>query len=487
MSFLNAQGSNCNFNNMTVNDLTINGKLLISNPEPDDFDIPADIICDTITSTDGTNELDMATANQINLKATNVSIHGDTSINGHNLSNVNQINGENGVLNVGSGSVLHIAGHSKDIQTMTSQGLYVNWNDTGFYGEVDFVCNKGLGNGGYNFYIQDTSGNTTDGNYLMSIDGVGALHLTNTDNSTSATTGAIQCAGGAGFEKNVYVGGVLTSNYINSIDGTNQLDMNTPSEIHLKSNKTAFYGDTDYKGNNLTNLNQIYALNDVLTLAGGSVLHIAGHSKDIQTMTTQGLYLNWNENSIGDVDFICNKGLGSGGFKFYVQDTSGNTTDGNYLMSIDGTGKLIMPNTTNATSATTGTIQCAGGVGIQKDVYIGGNLNVSGQIINTQTPTSEYHTAYIANNDDGANGTILITGNGTKNYAVFSSFYYGFSGSGGTYDAYNTSGAVHPVVISNIQTNSFDWVIQKSGTKNVNIYVNFQVVYSNSFNYAKEY
>ncbi len=49
----------------------------------------------------------------------------------------------------------------------------------------------------------------------------------------------------------------------------------------------------------------------------------------------------------------------------------------------------------------------------------------------------------------------------TTNYSVFPSLYYGFSGSGGTYDANGTSDAMNPIVITTRTASSFSWTVQR--------------------------
>jgi hypothetical protein len=55
--------------------------------------------------------------------------------------------------------------------------------------------------------------------------------------------------------------------------------------------------------------------------------------------------------------------------------------------------------------------------------------------------------------------------------------YYGYTGSGGTYNAVDTSGAINPIVISDITSSSFVVNFKKGTGDNVNIYVTFFVAY----------
>jgi hypothetical protein len=113
------------------------------------------------------------------------------------------------------------------------QGSYIGWNlATGGTGETDFVCNKGNGGGGFNFYIQSHPPDAQlPQNPIVTIDGTGNLNT---------TTGYITSAGpywrssynpitiGAGSNANVVP--VLTGNDFSSgitIASTNYLQIPT--------------------------------------------------------------------------------------------------------------------------------------------------------------------------------------------------------------------------------------------------------------------
>lgn len=79
-----------------------------------------------------------------------------------------------------------------------------------------------------------------------------------------------------------------------------------------------------------------------------------------------------------------------------------------------------------------------------------------------------------------------LTYSGT-NYAVFSSVYYGYTGTSGTYSALETSEVLHTIVISDIQNTQFTWNLIKSSGNNVNIFIIFMVVWNSSLDYPKSY
>jgi len=116
------------------------------------------------------------------------------------------------------------------------------------------------------------------------------------------------------------------------------------------------------------------------------------------------------------------------------------------------------------------------------------STNYSNNDLNNIFPVVEYHYVTVTGNSSSASGTITLSNNfGTTNYAVFTSYYYGYTGSSGTYNATDTSGAIQPTVIDNIGTSSFNWVFKKTTGNNVYIYIVFMVVYNNALNYLKTY
>lgn len=86
----------------------------------------------------------------------------------------------------------------------------------------------------------------------------------------------------------------------------------------------------------------------------------------------------------------------------------------------------------------------------------------------------------ITGNASAVNETITLGNNttGTLDYSVFPSFYYGYSGSGGTYDIGASCNAVSQIMITNRTTTNFGFYMNKGTGDNINIYVVFLVIYS---------
>jgi hypothetical protein len=115
--------------------------------------------------------------------------------------------------------------------------------------------------------------------------------------------------------------------------------------------------------------------------------------------------------------------------------------------------------------------------------------NYSTDLVNVFPVTSFYYVSISGTaGGSSSSGTVTLTTNyGTANYAVFSSIYYGFSGSSGTFDALATSNTCHPMVINTITSTSFEYIFGHGSGDNLNIYVVFMVVFNPVLDYTKSY
>lgn len=106
------------------------------------------------------------------------------------------------------------------------------------------------------------------------------------------------------------------------------------------------------------------------------------------------------------------------------------------------------------------------------------NGPVYGNFGNTTSETVSYH---VTGNADKVTDIIYLSANpsGTANYTVLSSFYYGYSGSGGTYDYGASATAITSAPLISAQTStSFKFYFSKSTGDNINVYLNFVIVYA---------
>jgi len=210
-------------------------------------------------------------------------------------------NSSTNVLEISSGYYLRIDSTSNLISKTFQQGTYIGWNTTSGTGTTDFICNRGGGTGGFNFYVQDASGSASSGP-VVSINRTGGL-----------------------------------------------------------------------SGNSSTN---------VLEIASGNYLRIDSTSNLISKTLTQGTYIGWNSKSgSGTTDFICNRGVATGGFNFYVQDASGSANIDNPIVSINGTGGITV-NSLDVSGNTTlhGTLGVTGATSLSNTLGVGGNIDCSGNI-----------------------------------------------------------------------------------------------------------
>ena len=125
-----------------------------------------------------------------------------------------------------------------------------------------------------------------------------------------------------------------------------------------------------------------------------------------------------------------------------------------------------------------GATWCNQGLTVADDIYCNGAINFNP---NAQTNLIEVLWYQLTGNAGSVNEVMTLANNtsGTTNYSVFPSFYYGFSGSGGTYDLNGTAGALQQqIIINNRTSTTFNWYLNKSSGDNINVIVTFLVVYN---------
>lgn len=165
-------------------------------------------------------------------------------------------------------------------------------------------------------------------------------------------------------------------------------------------------------------------------------------------------------NSNGELDFV-NLGFSEAvpsatAFDWYIMRSGVQSL----LMRMLTTGSLLVTGLLNATAGITTTTLTATSQSTLANVSCQ-NLNVSGTI--TGAVQSNMEILYF--NLQGSAGSVsqamalLHNTTNTTNYSVFPSVYYGFSGSGGTYNASDTSSALNQIVITNRTSSSFHWTV----------------------------
>lgn len=221
-----------------------------------------------------------------------------------------------------------------------------------------------LGNG--------TSPVSTDAGFTFSTNTLTTPKLASTDTtqSTSNSTGAITLLGGMGIAKNVYMGeDLVVSGKIGAGTTTNinsALTLATGSNIGVNTVVSFDTGSLSISGSGVGLASRGSIINlygvDHATLPGNLVLS-SGTTSGSFTLNT------------GNTSRITVTTAGITTFTKVADSVS--STSGAVII----TGGLSVSNTTNATSSTNGgSFTTAGGASIAQDLYVGGNLIMSGTI-----------------------------------------------------------------------------------------------------------
>jgi len=248
--------------------------------------------------------------------------------------------------------------------------------------------------------------------------------ITNTTISISTISGALVVAGGVGIGGSTYIGADLKAQTLTA----RALATATNNLVYADSNGQLQITPISFSGGTI-NGTVTYA-NTATNLSGGTVGSLpyqtsAGTTtmlpigSNLQVLTVSGGVPVWADASGTTVGNASNAvtatniayGLAN---EIPYQQSPGITTF-NSGFTFNGTiftaTNISVPDTTNAISTLTGALQVAGGVGIQKDLYIGGNINVGGT------------TSRIISNA-GTFNTLAVTGTNVA-FTVTNSAYIG--------------------------------------------------------------
>jgi fibronectin-binding autotransporter adhesin len=184
----------------------------------------------------------------------------------------------------------------------------------------------------------------------------GIVALTTVTNSTNATSGALQVAGGIGVGKNIYV------------TGTGQTASSSTVNLQallVNSNGIGVTGDS-YFANNV-GIGGGYGINVTNNGQFGGWVSAAGGTGSTSSVSAQGL-----RSSTG--------GLG--------------VTGDSYIGgALNVTGITYHTNSTQATSTNSGALQVTGGVGVGGNIWIGGTAYVNGAGVITTATLGNYGLA----------------------------------------------------------------------------------------------
>jgi hypothetical protein len=196
-----------------------------------------------------------------------------------------------------------------------SGSMAIGWNYSAGRGETDFFLNKdGGGGGGLNIY--DFPNNTGNPTLLFQMGDTGTLWLTNSDDATSTTTGALILSGGLGLIKGFYAG--------------------APSTINIGA-------------------------------SGLPVLKLI-------TTTSNNPQLSIYDTTDGGWTFFSQAGVG----RIAKLNSSGAWVLG--ALNFQTSGDVNVPNTTTSTSSTTGALTVGGGVGVADNLITGNGAWLKGAL-----------------------------------------------------------------------------------------------------------
>jgi len=121
-------------------------------------------------------------------------------------------------------------------------------------------------------------------------------------------------------------------------------------------------------------------------------------------------------------------------------------------------------------------------VNMYQNASVTGNLTVGGELYLTNYNTLPMEILWfnIIGNASAVSETMILQNNitATSNYSVFPSFYYGYTGSGGTYNIGQTCNALSQVMITGRTSTEFSWYLNKTTGDNTNCVITFLIIYT---------
>ena len=234
-----------------------------------------------------------------------------------------------------------------------------------------------------------------------------ALSITSLKTSSSPTTGALTVAGGVGVQGNAYIGQDLNVIGQSFFTGNSQFsgNVNIDGVLTLKGNINVGDGNTDSisfnadvtsdilpdttetydLGSQTKSWDQVYAKeviarNITAQGSGNVVLSPIGTGAGTVTISPAST-VNISPTGILTINPTATSNLNN--------VTIGGTTprDGTFTnITQSGTaGAFVVSGTTDSTSSTTGAARIAGGLGVAKNLYVGGSFNIPANVTSTNS------------------------------------------------------------------------------------------------------
>ena len=242
--------------------------------------------------------------------------------------------------------------------------------------KISFIRTQSSLTGRTEIAFSTTSGGTANTDYSVermriAWDGITSIYCTN--ESTTTTTGALVLSGGAGIAKNVYIGGAVSvvSTTDSSSTATGALTVAGGAGIA----KNLFVGGSVVVSTSISVNGNSY-INSTTSTSSNGALKI----------------------ELNGANFSVYKGTGA----VAVIDNTG----GGFLQV--GSAPVQILNTTNSSSAATGSLVIAGGIGVAKDVTIGGSLTTVGtaSFSRVAITTKDFLEFKMTTNSSGAAATL---------------------------------------------------------------------------------
>jgi hypothetical protein len=365
-----------------------------------------------------------------------------------------------GTLNVGTdlmvtGDITSTAGTvnfvNTTVSTSTSTGALVISGGVGiggalYTGGVANFVNATLSTSAITGAVVITGGLGVSGDTFAS----GLVRITNSTQATSSITGAFKVTGGVGIAKNLYVGGnadvtgTLTVGGTISSSGpvtfTNTIDSTSPTTGSVVISGGAGIMKALHVGSTIESTSS--SLGGVVLQGGLGVaknVSLGGNllfdgTNPLQTFTNSGLAIpSFTTRSVGTKVLLYSElsptaadfaiGMNSNEFWSSVPTNTGTHSFSWYggnvkTLSLDGLGNIASTGTAESSSTITGAFTLLGGVGIGKNLYVGGALDVTSTAIFNSgiTANSTYNGSglmtltNVTNSTTTANGSLVVSG-----------------------------------------------------------------------------
>lgn len=339
----------------------------------------------------------------------NLYVEGNTSILNTNIvevkDNIILINDQE----TGTGVTLNQSGFEVDRGILENFRIVYNENnkrvEVGFLSDLQPIAIRESVPFENGIMIWDSSNSRVSSRNTVDI----PIIFSNNVNSISSMTGSIVIAGGIGIKKDIFIDGSI--NFANSSIYTqnNSLNLTSAQNINLNANQIivpsgvpiVFGINTQFiSGNNLTNTLSLTSLGDInltsttrINIPNGIPITFSTQNEKIYTDNSNNMIIGGSQNIY----------LNSSG-KVVVNTNNTQSfaiiNNGNALLNINNNTivasiQTIISNTNNSSDNSTGSLIVNGGVGIQKNLNVGGTaafLNginmINTKISNLQDPTN---------------------------------------------------------------------------------------------------